>query len=56
MNDIKTGPEGSCGVLLNLSALTLYTGGSLAVNISVDTRPNETRSDEFVGGTDSWVR
>ena len=50
------GPEGGewgCGVLLNFSALTLYTGAS---EHRIDIGPNETRSDEFLGGTDSWVR
>ena len=55
IRDPERGEWGS-GMLLNLRTLTLNIGASPVANISIDTRPNKTRNDEFLGGTDSLVR
>lgn len=62
MDDIKTsircweGCKWGGGVSLNPGTLTLHAGASPVADISIDIRPHKTSSDEFLGGSDSWMR
>ena len=40
---------------LNLGALALNARASPTTDIGVDSRPNETRSDEFLSGSNAWM-
>ena len=40
---------------LHLSSLALYAGLCPTSNIRIDTRPDETRSDQLLSGSDTWV-
>ena len=41
---------------MDLSSLALDTGASPATNVGINSRPNESRSNEFLCGTDTWMR